>query len=275
MRKEDKIKTFEDNISRMYLNKDVVNDCTETLKHMWCEFKQDDDALALCASVTKRDDDSKAIELYSPLVSGLILLDYKNVDSLIYKILINIIYNSPIISKLVNPFLSEKSYTFLISTLYNENLVLTDKQKLFLLDEAFKYNIEIQRLLKILITNYGYFDNGLKLNVFYETIHNIYNTINERNKNLHWLSNPADIRYFIVNHKLFDGFDKDEKFKKYYESFFTITESLWKFYNTSLQNNEDYLFINDENEDMKNFSILLEDTVQRVNIRNLSRIPFL
>ena len=271
MTREKKIKEFEENIKEGHFDKTVLNDRKKALHQEWEEIKSDEDTLAVAIKVTKRDENQKATEIFSPIVSSLILLDYDKVEPLIYQTLINIIYNNPTICRLYNPFSNERNYTFLISSLFNENLFLTDNQKKFLLEEALHTNLEIEKIFE-----------KLKRNCMYEYINDEYNhyinllkaKIEEQNP--HLLSKPTDIRYFIYNHKMFKDLNNDEKWRAYYEklfilkNFFTIPNHEWLLELKELQD----AFIKKEIQDYNNFNILLEDSVERINIRKLTRMPF-
>lgn len=75
------------------------------------------------------------------LVNGLaicedILLDYDNIDKEIYENLVNLIYSNRQISRIVLDGYGNGGYSYLLMTLYNPNLKLTDEQKTFAVDEA-------------------------------------------------------------------------------------------------------------------------------------------
>ena len=75
------------------------------------------------------------------LVNGLaicedILLDYDSIDKEIYEKLVNLIYSNRQISRIVLDGYSNGGYSYLLMTLYNPNLKLTDEQKAFAVDEA-------------------------------------------------------------------------------------------------------------------------------------------
>ena len=75
------------------------------------------------------------------LVNGLaicedILLDYDSIDKEIYEKLVNLIYSNRQISRIVLDGYSNGGYSYLLMTLYNPNLKLTDEQKTFAVDEA-------------------------------------------------------------------------------------------------------------------------------------------
>ena len=75
------------------------------------------------------------------LVNGLaicenMLIDYSGVDKEIYQNLINLIYSNRQIARIVLDGYSNGGYSYLLMTLWNPNLKLTDDQKTFAVDEA-------------------------------------------------------------------------------------------------------------------------------------------
>ena len=75
------------------------------------------------------------------LVNGLaicedILIDYASVDNEIYQTLINSIYSNRQIARIVLDGYSNGGYSYLLMTLWNPNLKLTNEQKAFAVDEA-------------------------------------------------------------------------------------------------------------------------------------------
>lgn len=75
------------------------------------------------------------------LVKGLVicrcmLIDYKNVNQNIYQELVNTIYSNTDIARRVLDGASNGGYSFLLMTLWNHNLKLTEEQKQFAVSEA-------------------------------------------------------------------------------------------------------------------------------------------
>ena len=75
------------------------------------------------------------------LVNGLaicedILVDFNNVDNEVYQKLVDLIYSNRQIARIVLDGYSNGGYSYLLMTLYNPNLKLTDEQKTFAVDEA-------------------------------------------------------------------------------------------------------------------------------------------
>lgn len=65
-----------------------------------------------------------------------ILLDYKTINQDIYQELINLIYSNKDIARTVLDGASNGGYSYLLMTLFNFNLKLTEEQKAFAVDEA-------------------------------------------------------------------------------------------------------------------------------------------
>lgn len=75
------------------------------------------------------------------IVNGLaicdtILVDYDGVDKNIYQELVNLIYLNEQIARIVQDGYSNGGYSYLLMTLWNPNLKLTEEQKSFAVDEA-------------------------------------------------------------------------------------------------------------------------------------------
>ena len=75
------------------------------------------------------------------LVNGLaicenMLIDYSNVDSELYQKLIKLIYSNKQIARIVLDGYGNGGYSYLLMSLWNSSLTLTDEQKAFAVDEA-------------------------------------------------------------------------------------------------------------------------------------------
>ena len=75
------------------------------------------------------------------LVNGLaicedILVDFNNVDNEVYQKLVDLIYSNRQIARIVLDGYSNGGYSYLLMTLWNPNLKLTEDQKAFAVDEA-------------------------------------------------------------------------------------------------------------------------------------------
>lgn len=65
-----------------------------------------------------------------------ILIDYASVDKEIYNELVNLIYSNTDIARIVLDGACNGGYSYLLMTLWNDNLVLTEEQKKFAVSEA-------------------------------------------------------------------------------------------------------------------------------------------
>ena len=75
------------------------------------------------------------------IVAGLaicdsMLVDYESVDKDIYQELVNTIYSNQQIARIVQDGASNGGYSYLLMTLWNHDLILTEEQKSFAVDEA-------------------------------------------------------------------------------------------------------------------------------------------
>lgn len=315
MSTEDKIKDFENNLQEMFFDKSNVNDCKPFLRERWEGVKKDEDFLALATSITKRDDEKKAAELYSPLISSLVLMDYDNIDSLIYEILIDVIYSNPKISIISNLF-TTPNYTLLETSLFNPNLFLNEKQANFLFNMVVsdyeKIRLKRETLRKL---DAQYYLNRTNYSKPYisKGILDLKEFISNRDNNPLFVNAPADIRYFILNN---ENISKHKEFSiknLFFKHFETITMIPNFYYEEtddefSYKEMDDALYsygdFNDElylellskpdkplcfNEELnefsknfemseieiyKNYKLLLQDSIKRVNIRKMTRMPF-
>lgn len=104
-------------------------------EEIWNKIKNNKEVLKEAIKLTKDKFGQR------DLVKGLaicdsILVDYKNVDLEIYQELVNLIYSNEQIARIVLDGYSNGGYSFLLMTLWNHNLKLTEEQKAFAVDEA-------------------------------------------------------------------------------------------------------------------------------------------
>lgn len=91
----------------------------------------------LCDAVcVKRDKWNSGDTVCGPTISENILIDYKSVDMVAYNSLIQSIYSNRDIARIVVDGASNGGYSFLLMSLWNHNLKLSDEQKAFAVDEA-------------------------------------------------------------------------------------------------------------------------------------------
>lgn len=104
-------------------------------KEIWTRIRSNKEILKEAIQVTKDKFGDKDV-VKSLSIAEFILLDYKNIDSNIYQELINIIYSNTDIARIVLNGASNGGDSFLIMSLFNPNLKLTEEEKAFAVDEA-------------------------------------------------------------------------------------------------------------------------------------------
>jgi len=104
-------------------------------KGIWNKIKSDPLILREAVQVVRDRFDSRDI-VKGLSICDMMLSDYKNVDEVAYNSLINSIYTNVDIARLVVNGASNGGYSFLLMSLWNENLKLTEEQKAFAVDEA-------------------------------------------------------------------------------------------------------------------------------------------
>ena len=177
---------------------------------IWNRIKTDDELLKEAIKIVKtkfKDKDT----LKGCTIANNILSDYENVDSSIYNELVYKIYKSTDIARIVMNGYSNGGYSFLLLTLSNDKLKLTDEQKSFAISEAMnkigtiKYEQEHNNYLNILDQNgitdsiTTYIDIG-GVNPIGAKTKNVYlkNTFDMlSDKQCHGLG-EFDIRYYIL-----------------------------------------------------------------------------
>ena len=104
-------------------------------KEIWTRIRSNKEILKEAIQVTKDKFGDKDV-VKSLSIAEFILLDYENVDSNIYQDLINTIYSNTDIARIVLNGASNGGDSFLLMSLFNPNLKLTEEQKAFAEDEA-------------------------------------------------------------------------------------------------------------------------------------------
>ena len=125
------IEKLDDKLYKAIYGKPRIGDHNE----IWNEIKSNPLVLREAVKV-KRDRFD-----YEDIVNGLticdtMLIDYKDVDEIAYNSLINSIYTNTDIARIVMDGASNGGYSFLLMSLWNHNLKLTEEQKAFAVDEA-------------------------------------------------------------------------------------------------------------------------------------------
>lgn len=102
---------------------------------IWEQIKSNPEILR--EAVKTRKDKWNEKDLVNGLaISDAMLIDYRDVDQVAYNELIKSIYTNTDIARLVIDGASNGGYSFLLMTLWNHGLKLTEEQKAFAVDEA-------------------------------------------------------------------------------------------------------------------------------------------
>lgn len=124
------IKLDDELYKAIYIDKD-----SSKVSKIWNEIKQDinilKEAITPCKDKFNQYDTVKGITICEK-----ILYDYKNINSEVYQKLINIIYSNKDIARTVINGASNGGYSYLLISLFNFDLKLTEEQKAFAVDEA-------------------------------------------------------------------------------------------------------------------------------------------
>lgn len=104
-------------------------------QEIWGQIKNNPEILREATKI-KRDKFDERDIVAGLTICDSMLVDYMSVDAVAYKNLINIIYSNLDIARLVVNGASNGGYSFLLMSLWNHKLVLTDEQKAFAVSEA-------------------------------------------------------------------------------------------------------------------------------------------
>ena len=121
-------------------------------KEVWSRIRNNKEVLREAIQVTK--DKFWERDIVKGLsIAELILLDYDNIDLDIYNDLINTIYSNTDIARIVLNGASNGGDSFLLMSLFNPNLKLTEEQKAFAVNEAMN-KLGTTRYSEVKIDNY-------------------------------------------------------------------------------------------------------------------------
>ncbi len=121
-------------INKQLYNEKYINKDYDKLNKLWNELKGNTELLEKAIKRKKDKFDEDILE--SLIICECILITYDSVDKKVYQKLVNIIYSNEKIARKVLDGASNGGYSFLLYTLFNQNLKLTEKQKSFAVDEA-------------------------------------------------------------------------------------------------------------------------------------------
>lgn len=104
-------------------------------KKIWNSIKNNRELLEWAIKATKDKFGERDI-VNGLAICDTILVDYKGIDKDIYQELINLIYSNVNIARIVIDGASNGGYSYLLMSLWNPNLKLTEEQKQFAVNEA-------------------------------------------------------------------------------------------------------------------------------------------
>lgn len=102
---------------------------------IWSRIKSNPEVLREAVQV-KRDKFDEHDIVKGLTICDSMLIDYNSVDEVAYNNLINSIYTNTDIARIVMDGASNGGYSFLLMSLWNHNLKLTEEQKAFAVNEA-------------------------------------------------------------------------------------------------------------------------------------------
>ena len=117
-----------DMIDKELYNSIYVSPRIGDYKEVWSRIKNNKEVLRGAIQITK-DKFGERDTVKGLSIAEFILLDYENVDSNIYQNLINTIYSNTDIARIVLDGASNGGNSFLLMSLFNPNLKLTEEQK--------------------------------------------------------------------------------------------------------------------------------------------------
>lgn len=272
-----KEKEIEDNYlsydEKLYLSKKGFSE--EKEKNIWNGIKKNKDLLNWAIKPIK----DKFGE--NDIVNGLsicdsILKDYDNVDNNIYEELVSLIYSNKQIARIVQDGYSNGGNSYLLMTLWNPNLKITEEQKAFAVDEAMNKSGTVRD--KETMENYGkkldekgISDNQTVYMEFGDSVNpigaktgsmylkSIFNSISDSQAHG---SGDYDIRYWILKNPnwtleekqklVMDFWADDEEYDE------TLEQWQWGIINDSVNYNEDTSYIDHSSLYEWDYNALLE-----------------
>lgn len=111
----------------------------EDYHRLWSKIKNNSDMLMEAIQIKRTKFDERDI-VKGLVISNMILIDHQSIDSNVYKKLIDTIYSNKDIARLVIDGAANGGFSFLLLSLLNHNLELSEEQKNFAVDEAMNKN---------------------------------------------------------------------------------------------------------------------------------------
>ena len=125
------IESIDDKLYKSLFGLTIVGNYTE----IWNEIKSNNKILKEAVKIKKDKFNEKDI-VNGLTISYAMLIDYESVDKEAYNSLIDAIYSNKDIARIVMNGASNGGFSYLLLSLFNHNLKLTDKQKEFAINEA-------------------------------------------------------------------------------------------------------------------------------------------
>lgn len=125
------IEKLDDELYKSIYGRPKIRDYNE----IWARIKSNQEVLREAVQV-KRDKFDESDIVKGLTICDAMLIDYKSVDEVAYNNLINSIYTNTDIARIVMDGASNGGYSFLLMSLWNHNLKLTEEQKAFAVNEA-------------------------------------------------------------------------------------------------------------------------------------------
>ena len=128
-----------------YIRKDY-----DKLNKLWNEVKSSKELLEEAIQITKNKFGEDTLKSLS--ICECMLITYDKVDKEVYQKLVNTIYSNEQIARKVLDGAANGGFSFLLYTLFNQKLKLTEQQKSFAEDEAMNKK-GTKRLVKIVVSD--------------------------------------------------------------------------------------------------------------------------
>ena len=258
------MKNYEKIENDFYLSKhNILESNNNDVISMWNKIKQNNELLYWAIKPVKN-------RFQKYIVNGLsicetMLIDYESIDKTIYQQLINLIYSNKEIARIVQTGYSNGGYSYLLMSLFNPELKLTEDQKKFAVSEAMnkigttKYKKEKNNYLKSLESKGITDDDTTVINIdginpIGEKTKNeyIYNLFNSMSDSQAHGTGDFDIRYWILRNHNWNLSEKQELIMEFFSDDDVYDEKLdqweWAIINDNCNYKDDLVITRDKSE---------------------------
>lgn len=195
------IKKIDDELYKYtYIEKDATK-----ANELWQKIRKDKTLLNDAIKVVK-DKFNEKDTLKALAIADRILISYDEVDKTIYNKLIDIIYSNINIARIVLDGYSNGGYSFLLMSLWNEDLVLNREKKVFAVYEAMHKTGSKKDVKES--NDYLKEYNNDYIGLYFNNLVKSLSTVNAHGRG------AFDIRYYILRNK---NWSKEEKEKLIYD----------------------------------------------------------